>query len=103
MAGIDLLEIGDARIAAQLLVQLAEANVNARRAGGAGLKRTVGETAGRGTDVEQVCAVEVDGKFLEVGRQLFAAAADEAGRLVDCQLEVRSVFLARFLESLGAV
>ena len=103
VAGVGFLQIGHARIAADLFVQLAVADIDAGRGHGARLQRAIGEAAGRGADIEHVRAGQIHGELLEKGRELLPAAADEAWRLVDGQVVVGGVFLARLVEPLGAV
>ncbi len=80
-AGVDLLQIGDPGIGAQLGVELGPAHVEADGGGGPGLQGAVGEAAGGGADIEDMRAPQIEGEMLQGGRQLFAAAADETRRL----------------------
>lgn len=103
LAGVDLLEVRHARVAAEFAVELRAADVDADHVRRAGLKRAVGEAAGGRADVEHVCAGEREAEVFERAGEFFAAAADEPRRLFELEREVDRVVLARFVEPLGAM
>ena len=61
---------------------------------GAALQEAIGESAGRGADVERMHAGHVDAERLERCFELFAAAADESARRFDGDLVVVANALA---------
>ena len=73
--GVGVLNDRDARIAPDLPVQLAVADVERDHVGGAALQPDVGEAAGRGADVERDASGGIDGKDVERVRELDATAA----------------------------
>jgi len=102
VAGVELLDVGHARVAAELGVELGAADIHADHAGGAGLERAVGEAAGGGADVEHVGPFQIDGETLDKPGEFLATTTHEARRLFDDQLDVDRVFLAGLVEALGA-
>ncbi len=56
MAEVRAFDHGDARIVSQLPIELSVANVDGGNVRGAALQQTVGEAAGRSTDVERMRA-----------------------------------------------
>ncbi len=101
-AGVDLLEIGDARIGPEPGVELAPADVHADDGRGAALERAIGEPARRGADVEDVGPPQVERKALQGGGELLAAPADEAGRSLEPKRGLGRIFPAGFVEPLRA-
>ena len=77
-AGVGALEQGDARVGAELVVDLAIAGIDGEDGGGAMLEHAVGEAAGGGADVSAGEAFDRDGPRNEGGLELEAAAADVA-------------------------
>jgi hypothetical protein len=66
-------------------MQLSRADIDARHADDAALKKTIRETAGRRADIEPVQAVDGNLKMVERALELLATAGDEARRLIDNQ------------------
>ena len=67
-------------------MQLGPPDVERADACRAVLQQTVGETAGRGSDVEAVLVVDSDGQNLEGVRELLTAARDETRALDELEL-----------------
>ena len=76
VARVEVLDDDDARVVAQLPVQLAVADVERDHACGAALQQHVGEAAGRCADVEALAPANLDLKGVECVRELQSAAAD---------------------------
>jgi hypothetical protein len=67
-------------------VELAVADIERADARRAGLEEAVGEAAGRGSDVQAVLSLDIDGEGRERIGELLAAARDEAGAGLDLDL-----------------
>ena len=80
MARVRALEHDDARVGAQLRVELAVADVDRVHARGAALQQAVGEAAGRRADVEADAARGIEPERVERARELLAAARHVAPR-----------------------
>ena len=76
MAGIEVLDDDDARVVADLPVELPVTDVQRDDARGAALEQDVGEAASRRADVERLASGDVDAEGVERVRQLEPAAAD---------------------------
>ena len=72
--GVRALEHRDARVVAELRVQLPVADVHRDHAGNAVLEQAVREAAGGRTDVDRIATVELDLELLERVGELLAAA-----------------------------
>ena len=89
LARVRPLQHGDARVVAELRVQLAVADVERDHARGAALEQAVGEAARRGADVERSRGPSsVEAERVERVRELLAAARDVRRRPLDGQLGV---------------
>ena len=77
------------------MVELPVANVDGDHAGGTALQEAVGETAGRGADVEDVGAGCVPAEVLQHAVKLVAGAGDEARQIPYGELVGRRHLLAR--------
>ena len=75
-----------ARVGAQPLVQLGPPDVERAHACRAVLQETVGEAAGRGSDVEALLVADIDGQDLDRVCELLAAARDETRALDELEL-----------------
>ena len=75
-AGIEVLDDDDARVGAQLPVDLPVTDVERHDACGAALQQHVGESAGRRADVERLASGDVDLEGVERVGQLEPAAPD---------------------------
>ena len=77
MAGVDSFHHDHPLVVAELLIELAVPDVDGVDAGGAALKQAIGESAGRGADVEADQAGRVYSEGVERVGQLAAGARDE--------------------------
>lgn len=76
VTGVDAFAEDDARVGAQLPVDLARADVDGMDASGAVLKETIGEAASGCADVETDLAGDVDGEVFQRSFEFQAAAAN---------------------------
>src|SRR6185312_9366197 len=76
IAGIEIFEQENARVAAQAPVYLASARIDRMNFGRAVLEQAIGEAAGGGADIGADSAGGIDGEALQRGFPLEAAAAD---------------------------
>ncbi len=102
-AGVDFLDVMDTGVGLQLVVQLAVPDIDADGLGGAGLKQAVGESAGRGTDIDEAYPLDGDGADGEKGGEFLAPAGDEARGFLDFESDVGWIGFARLVETLGSV
>src|SRR5829696_29720 len=78
VAHVHALHDRDARVLAELRVELAVTDVERAHARRARLEKTVGEPAGRGSDVEAILLLDLDGEGRERVGELLSSARDEA-------------------------
>src|SRR5208282_208626 len=76
MPRVDPLERYDARIAGDRLMQLAVPGIDANDFGGAAREKNMGETAGRGADIETKLVSRIEAEGIESCGQLDTAARD---------------------------
>jgi aminoglycoside 6'-N-acetyltransferase len=88
LARVRPLHHGDARVAAELRMQLPVAHVDRDHARDAVLEQVVREAAGRGSDVDGVASVQLELELLEGVRELLAATRDEARRPLHVKVDV---------------
>jgi len=77
LPGVGALENPHPGIAAQLKVQLAIAHIDGDHPAGSVLQKAIGESAGRGADVETIQPAGVKGEIGEGARELLASPGDE--------------------------
>ena len=95
---VELLQILDARIIAQLGVKLSRADVDARHAHDATLQQAVGEAAGRRAHVESMQAFDGNLEMVERAFDFFAAAGNEARGLINGEDRVFRERLRRLID-----
>ena len=65
MSGVDLFQIRHSRISAQFRVQLSATDVDAHDVRRTRLERTIGESTGRGADIQHVSARKIQSEPLD--------------------------------------
>lgn len=80
---VDFFEVGDARVSAEFFVELSVSDIDAGDVCGSVLEEAVGETAGRGTDIEGVRSRDIEFKIFNRPEHFFAAAGDESRGCLD--------------------